>query len=166
MLGKAVLRALSDTGPRQSMQIEVTKGELIDDVERMQQYGMSSVPPISGTDCLVAFLGGDREQGIIIAAENRKLRVKGLKSGEVAIYDDLGNVVLLGRDQLSVTGKTKVVVTAPEVDLAAGASAIKMTAAGVAITSTVLTHNGINIGATHTHGGVQNGNGNTLVPNP
>jgi len=51
----------------------------------------------------------------------------------------------------------------------AGAVAIKTTAvtieaASVAITSDTLTHNGINIGATHKHGGVTPGGGETGVP--
>lgn len=45
------------------------------------------------------------------------------------------------------------------------AGGIAITTPGtVAITSASLTHNGVNIGATHVHGGVQTGGGNTGVP--
>lgn len=164
MLARAVTRRIIDSGGRQTAQVEVTKGELIDGMERMQNYGMSSYPPAGGTDCLVAFLGGNREQGMIVVAENRQYRIRNLEEGEVAIFDDLGNVVHLKRDRVLVNGVTQVDVTAPLVNLQAGASKIAMSASGVDITSPRLTHNGVNIGASHTHGGVTIGSGTTGVP--
>lgn len=159
MLAKAVTKMVVDTLGRQKAQVEVTKGELIDDVERMQDYGFTSNPPASGTDALVAFFGGDRSQGIIIRMENRGFRLKSLETGEVAMFDDLGNVFKLGREQIDIVGLTKVVVTSPEVEVVAatsakiqsGASSITISPAGVAIVSPVLTHNGKNIGNTHYH---------------
>lgn len=161
MLAKAVIRKIFDNSGRQAAQVEVTKGELIDDVERMQDYGFTSNPPAAGTDALMMFFGGDRSQGIIVRMENRSFRLKSLESGEVAMFDDLGNVFKLGREQVDVTAVTKLVVTAPVVEVVAqtsaliqsGGSSITITPAGVAIVSTVLTHNGKNIGATHFHVG-------------
>jgi len=161
MLAKALPKLWSDGGPRQTAQVEVTKGELIDDVERMQNYGMTSHPPVAGTDCLMVFLGGNREQGVIIAAENRQFRLKGLKSGEVALYDDLGNVVKLGRENIEVIAVTKLAASAPIVEVNAatsasiisGASSITITPSGIELVSASLTHNGKNIGATHYHVG-------------
>lgn len=153
MLAKALPRRISDSGKRQTMQVEVTKGELIDDVERLQQYGMSSNPPVAGTDCLVAFLGGNREQGVVIVAENRQFRLTGLESGEVALFDDLGNVIKLGRQRLEVTAVTELIASAPQVQIVAGASTFAISDAGVEITAPSLTHNGKNIGATHYHVG-------------
>jgi phage baseplate assembly protein V len=174
MLGRAIIRRIVDRGGRQTAQVEVLKGELIDNTPRMQNYGMSSLPPAAGTDCLIGFLGGDRSEGIIIVAENRKFRYQNLKEGEVVLYDDLGNVILLGREGISVIAKLRVDVTAPDVEvvaantasIVAGGSSITITGAGVAIESPRLTHNGVNIGASHTHSGVQTGNGNTGMTNP
>lgn len=153
MLGIAIIHKIVDSAKRQMAQVEVTKGELIDDMPRMQSYGVSSNPPAAGTDALVVFLGGTREQGVIIQAENRQYRITNLEEGEVAIYDDLGNVIKLGRDQIEITAVTKLKASAPEVDLVAGPSSITMTAAGVAINSPLLMHNGKNIGNTHYHVG-------------
>lgn len=174
MLARAVVRMITDSGGRQTAQVEATKGELISGMERMQEYGMSSYPPTEGTDCLVAFLGGNREQGMIIVAENRKFRIKGLEQGEVAIFDDLGNVVHLQREQVLVKAVTKAKVVAPVIEaesltqakISAGQSSIDITPSGVAINSPRLTHNGRNIGATHTHSGVQIGSASTGMPNP
>jgi len=172
LIARAIVRLVGDAGTRQSAQLEVTKGELLDDVPRMQNYGLTSVPPAGGTDAIVLFLGGDRNEGIIVAMENRQFRLKALESGEVALFDDLGNVVKLGREQLEVTAVTKLVATAPQVEVTAqtsaviktGASSITVTPASVAIQSLILTHNGKNIGATHTHSGVTTGSGTTGVP--
>lgn len=174
MLGRAVIRSIVDRGGRQTAQVEVMKGELIDNTPRMQNYGMSSFPPVAGTDCLIGFLGGDRSQGIILVAESRKFRYQNLKEGEVVLYDDLGNVFLFGREGVSIVGKTRIDVTAPDVEVVAsnsatvvsGGSSITIDGSGVAIVSPRLTHNGVNIGASHTHSGVQAGNGNTGMPNP
>lgn len=172
MLAKAVMKKVIDSLGRQTAQVEVTKGELIDDVERMQDYGFSSNPPASGTDALIAFLGGSRDQGVIVRMENRSFRLKNLKSGEVAMFDDLGNVFKLGREQVEVIGVTKLVASAPQIELVAtssakvtcGASSMTITPAGIALNSPVLTHNGKNIGATHAHTGVTSGSGTTGAP--
>jgi len=172
MVGRAIVRMLGDSGGRQTAQIEVTKDELLDDVPRMQNYGFTGVPPAAGTDCVVVFLGGDRNEPVVVAMENQKFRLKGLAYGEVAIYDDLGNVIKLGRNQVEVTAVTKLVGTAPTVQVSAtssatissGGSSMVLTPSAIALTSPVLTHNGKNIGATHAHSGVTTGAGNTGAP--
>ena len=159
LIARSITRAVNDAHDRQTAQVEVTKDELLDDVPRYQNYGSTSKPPAKGTDCIMIFPGGDREQGVIIAMENRQFRLTNLADGEVALYDDLGNVFKLGRAQVELTAVTKAVVTAPIVQvtaatsatIASGASSIQITPAGVAITSLTLTHNGKNIGATHQH---------------
>lgn len=168
MLAKAVTRKIIDTLGRQTAQVEVTKGELIDDMERMQDYGFTSNPPISGTDAIVAFLGGSREQGVIIRMENRSFRLKGLEAGEVAMFDDLGNVFKLGRNSVDLVAITKATVTAPIIEATAstsakvqvGAASMTITPTTIALVSVNLTHNGKNIGATHYHAGSPN----TAVP--
>lgn len=172
MVARAIVRMVGDGAGRQTAQLEVTKDELLDDVPRMQNYGFTGVPPAGGTDCVVLFLNGDRNEPIVVAMENQKFRLKGLQNGEVGIYDDLGNVIKLGRNQVDVTAVTKLVATAPIVQVTAttsasltsGGSSMNMTPAGIALVSTVLTHNGKNIGSTHTHGGVTTGSGTSGVP--
>jgi hypothetical protein len=46
-----------------------------------------------------------------------------------------------------------------------GSGASAQISGNVEITGSVLTHNGKDIGSTHTHGGVQPGGGSTSVPN-
>lgn len=172
MLAKAVVKTIVDSFGRQKAQVEVTKGELIDDIERMQDYGFSSNPPSAGTDALIAFLGGSREQGVIVRMENRNFRIKSLASGEVAMFDDLGNIFKMGRNSVELIAVTKATVTAPLAEvvcsssakITSGSSSITISPSGVAIISPTLTHNGKNIGATHVHTAVTSGSGTSGAP--
>jgi len=153
LIGRALMRTINDATTRQTTQVEVTEGELIDDVERMQNYGMTSVPP-AGSDATLLFLGGDRAQGIVIAMENQTLRIKDLLNGEVAIYDDKGNVFKLGTNAVELVATQHVEVTAPTVRIV-GAVTIQgnlQVNGNIANTGT-LVNAGKDVGSTHHHVG-------------
>lgn len=120
MVGRGVLKAVSDNANAQLCQVSLLDGELKSNVERVQNYGMTSVPP-AGSLATVLFVGGDRSNGLIIAAENRKIRVKGLKAGEVAIYTDEGDEIYLKRGNEIAFKTKKMTVSAAAVDITAPA---------------------------------------------
>lgn len=120
MIGRGVLKAVSDNANAQLCQVSLLDGELKSNVERVQNYGMTSVPP-AGSLATVLFVGGDRSNGLIIAAENRKIRVKGLKAGEVAIYTDEGDEIYLKRGNEIAFKTKKMTVSAAAVDITAPA---------------------------------------------
>jgi phage baseplate assembly protein V len=152
MFSRGVLRGVNDSGPRQQVQVELLKDELRDGLEHMQNYGFTSHP--LGGDVAVAFICGNREQGIVLVVDDRRYRLS-LEPGEVAIFDDLGNKVELLRDLVKVTAVQKVQIDAPE-----GAFNID----NLDINGTSLKHNGKDIGSTHKHTGVTAGSGNSGVP--
>lgn len=106
MVGRCILRAINDSGSVQVVQAQLLADEVQDDVERIQQYGYTSVP-LSGAEGVVVFVGGNRDHGIVIATEDRRYRLKGLAGGEVAIYDDQGQAVHLTRSGIVVKGAGK-----------------------------------------------------------
>ncbi len=55
-------------------------------------------------------------------------------------------------------------LTAGKASLVAGESSLTITSGAVDISSPSLTHNGVNIGAAHVHGGVKNGGDKSLTP--
>jgi phage baseplate assembly protein V len=118
MVARAVLGRVDDTPAMQTMQIDLLDGETQDGVERFQNYGFTSVPHPQA-EVAVAFVGGLRSHGIVIAVGDRQFRLRGLETGEVAIYDDLDQVVHLKRDQILIKSPFKIVVEAPEVHLGA-----------------------------------------------
>ncbi|MFV2291099.1 baseplate assembly protein, partial [Escherichia coli] len=47
---------------------------------------------------------GDRSHGVVVVVADRRYRLKGLRRGEVALYDDQGQSVVLTRSGLVVNG--------------------------------------------------------------
>ncbi len=163
MFARGVVRAVNDEGGRQQLQVELLKGELRDGLERMQNYGITSHP--LGGDAAVAFLGGNREKGIILAVDDRRYRLT-LKAGEVALYDDLGNKVELLRDMLKVTAVQHLEAIAPTMKITSNVTIEgTLTVAGNVATTGTLQNNGKHVGSIHTHNGVQEGTNNSGVPN-
>ncbi len=156
MFGRGVLRSVNDSNGRQQLQVELLKGELRDGVEHMQNYGFTSHP--RGGDVAVAFIGGNREQGIVLVVDDRRYRIS-LEPGEVAIYDDQGNKIELLREMIKVTAVQHVEVVAPTIKLVGDLEVL----GNIKSTGTV-TNNGKNIGSTHQHNGVTAGSGNSGAP--
>jgi phage gp45-like len=156
MFGRGVLRGVNDANGRQQVQVELLKNELRDGVEHMQNYGFTSHP--TGGDVAVAFLGGNREQGIVLVVDDRRYRIP-LQAGEVAIYDDQGNKIELLRNMVKVTAVQHVELVAPTIKLIGDLDVV-----GNITTTGTVTNNGKDIGSTHRHGNVTAGSANSGVP--
>lgn len=152
MFGRGVLRGVNDANGRQQVQVELLKNELRDGVEHMQNYGFTSHP--TGGDVAVAFLGGNREQGIVLVVDDRRYRIP-LEAGEVAMYDDQGNKIELLRDMVKVTAVQHVEVTAPTIKLIGDLEVV-----GNITTTGTIVNNGKHVDSTHTHA-----SGGAGVPN-
>lgn len=100
---RTVLTAIDSEAPIQLVQADGLAGEQLQDNELMQQYGFTSVP-LAGTQMIVLPIGGKTAHGVVIASEHIASRIKNLKSGEVAIYDDQGQSVFLTRQGIVVNG--------------------------------------------------------------
>lgn len=158
MFSRGVVRGVTDSNGRQQLQVELLKDELRDDIEHMQNYGFTS--HATGGDVAVAFIGGNREQGIVLAVDDRRYRIS-LKPGEVAMYDDLGNKVELLRDMLKITAVQHAEVQAPTIKLIGDLELVGNVNIQGNIDSTgTITNNGKRIDSTHTHA-----SGGAGVPN-
>lgn len=100
MVSRIVLTRVDDDAGIQSVQAEGLADEVME-AERVQNYGYTSVPH-PDAEGVAVFPGGLRSHPLIIAVDDRRYRLKGLKPGEVAIYDDLGQVVHLTREGVRV----------------------------------------------------------------
>lgn len=85
MASRCVLTLISDVPGIQIVQVKMLDGEIRAGIERMQQYGFTSVP-LPGAEGVYLSLGGDRDHGIVIAEDDRRYRIKSLESGEIALY--------------------------------------------------------------------------------
>lgn len=99
MVGRCVLRAVTDTDGIQTARIGLLAGETRTGVERFQNYGFTSVP-LPGAEGLAVFRGGSRDHGIIVAVDDRRYRLTGLADGEVALYTDEGDTIHLKRGKV------------------------------------------------------------------
>lgn len=119
MVGRAILSVVNDSGPVQTVQAQLLSDEVQDDVERIQQYGFTSCP-LPGAEGVVVFVGGNRDHGLLIACDDRRYRKKGLQSGEVALYTDEGDEIVLSRGRVvRLTAGASVQINAPEVTVVA-----------------------------------------------
>ncbi|HHE9392306.1 phage baseplate assembly protein V [Haemophilus influenzae] len=120
---RGVLHLVKSADNIQKVQASGLADETLQDVELMQQFGFTSVPP-TNTQAVILPIGGQTTHGIVIATENGSFRVKNLQGGEVAVYDESGSSIVLkkGRlieidcDVLKINAATKVDISSPLVE--------------------------------------------------
>lgn len=103
LVSRGVVTRTDDAPKMQTIQLALLEDEVQEGAERFQQYGFTARPHV-GAEALTVFVGGDRSHPVVLAVDDRRYRVTGLKSGEVCIYTDEGDRILLGRERrISVT---------------------------------------------------------------
>ena len=143
---RGVVKLVADAHKMQSLQVTTRAGEdAIPDVERWQNYGLTSAPQ-PGAECIVIQVGGTADVPVVIVVDDRRYRLQGLAPGEVALYDDLGQKVHLTRDGI--------VVTAPKVTVVA--DTVELGGAGLIATDGVVHGTGIDTFTGATYAALQN----------
>ena len=87
LVARGVLESLKDTGQGiQLVKVNLLAGETRDDLERVQNFGVTSNPPPL-SEVVALFVGGNREHGFILDAAPRDLVGRpSVLPGEVAMY--------------------------------------------------------------------------------
>lgn len=85
IIGKAILTALDNTGTAQKIQVSVLKNETVSNLEKAEEYGLSTYPK-TGSQAIILSIGGNRDHAICINISDRRYRPTDLAEGEVAIY--------------------------------------------------------------------------------
>ncbi|VUX47848.1 hypothetical protein DF3PA_80008 [Candidatus Defluviicoccus seviourii] len=111
---RAVVHTTDAAGKIQRLQVEAMAGEVMDGAEHLQEYGFAS-NPLPGAEAVVTFGAGRRNHPIVLAVADRRYRLRAQAAGEVAIYDDQGQYVLLARDGIRVFSAQIVTVTGREI---------------------------------------------------
>lgn len=94
LISRVVLSRVDDSKKMQLVQLTALDSETRENVERVQNYGFTSVPK-PGAEGVAVFVGGYRDHGLVVAVDDRRYRPTGLQAGEVAVYADSGSRVLL-----------------------------------------------------------------------
>ena len=124
---RAKLNRVNTAGPIALVQGEGLAGEQVQDAELFQQYGLTSNPPANSMAVILP-VGGKSSHGIVIATEHGSYRFKELASGEVALYTDEGDSIVLKRGHvievttrtLTINATTKVEMNTPLLQITGG----------------------------------------------
>ena len=104
MLGVGRITAMKDDGGTQSVQYQTPLE--VASAHRLAEFGFSSGLP-AGTDVVLAFLGGDRSNPVVIATNHQGYRYSDLSPGETVMYNQWGMNVLLTENGVFIDAKGK-----------------------------------------------------------
>ena len=103
MLARGSVAAVNGSGKMRTLQIRMMSDETKDNVEHFEPYGFTSEVK-AGSEPIAAFFDGDRSHGVVLVVADRRYRLTGMKSGEVALYDDQGQKIYLTRAGIVIDG--------------------------------------------------------------
>ncbi|EFB9907520.1 phage baseplate assembly protein V [Escherichia coli] len=108
LIGRAVVKSISAATKCQTVDVSLIAGEPKAGVEHLEPYGFTARAN-SGAEAVVFFPDGDRSHAVVVTVSDRRYRLKGLQTGEVAVYDDQGQSVTLTREGIVVDGAGKTI---------------------------------------------------------
>ncbi len=114
-VSRCVVALINDAAKLQELQVTLLADEAMDKREHFQHYGFTSAPH-PGAEGIMLSVNGQRSQGVVINVDDRRYRLKALKKGEVALYDDQGQKIEILRDKIRLTAP-KVVIDSADVHL-------------------------------------------------
>lgn len=79
-------------GNTQHCQAKTSGGEILNNVAFLEPYGFTA-KPLPKSETLLLRVGGSKFNNVVLNIGNRSLRFKELKDGEVAMYDNSGNLL-------------------------------------------------------------------------
>ena len=100
LLGRGVVESVDDTPMMRTVQAEFLPGDVREGLEHFEPYGFTSRAK-EGAEAIGAFFNGDRSHGVVLVTADRRFRLH-VEEGEVAVFDDQGQKVVLKRDGILV----------------------------------------------------------------
>lgn len=152
-IGRAVLRAVDDSGGLQRLQLSLYAEETRDQVDRVQPFGLTSVP-LPGAEVVVVCVGGGRDHPVALAIDDSRFRPTALAAGEVCLYSARpGQRITLLADGTVLVQGVKLRVEC-DVEVVGNITATgEITAGPIPLRS-------------HRHTGVETGSGTSGAPTP
>lgn len=115
MITRAHVVAPTDSRRMQEIEFEGLRGERKRGVERVQNYGYTSVPlpPTGdrGAEAVVLHSGGSYSHPIVLGVDDRRHRPRNMEAGESAQYDDQGHRVQIRRSGIELIAPASKKVT-------------------------------------------------------
>ena len=105
IVSRAKVTAVNDGLKAQNIQATVLNGETLDNVERLTEYGLISVPH-AGAEAVIGFINAVRDHPVALVIADRRTRINGLKAGDSGLYHSEGHTILLTENgEIVITGK-------------------------------------------------------------
>ncbi len=194
-LNNVLCRGILDSvtsGKRPTAKVSLLSSETYDGIEFNNDWGFICCPPQDGnTELLLAFIGGQRDQGSVLKSFNRAKSFKALNNidladGESAIYNKVaGNYIYLKANgemliKHNVSGTFIKILADGSITISATDQSVTIDAPEVTLTGNltvngdILDNSGINSNTVkdmrdiyneHDHGGVSPGGSDTDDPN-
>jgi phage baseplate assembly protein V len=174
LASRAVIALVDDALKVQGVQISILADEVAE-AQRFQEYGFSSVP-LPGAEAIMLSISGVRSHAVVIATDDGRHRKKNMQPGEVSLYTDEGDYILLRRGKIikvhsggevdvdapnvKITASSKITFDTPELHCTGKISAVgDVTTVGDVVAGTVSLDQ-------HVHPGVTSGTEITGPPTP
>jgi phage baseplate assembly protein V len=118
VVGRCVLDSVKDSTGLQNLKIVIMADEVLDKIERVQEYGFTSYP-LAGCEGVAVFTGGNRDNGVVIATDDRRYRPSDLAEGDTCLYNAYGTRVILKNadGSVEVITDSELKVNAPLVNI-------------------------------------------------
>lgn len=99
LVGRALIQAVNSASGDDGLSVDISLpgGEKHSKVPLFQQYGISSKPN-KDSEAVIVFIGGARDNGVAIATQGAASKLPSLKDGEVAIFSEYGQTIILKED--------------------------------------------------------------------
>lgn len=98
IIGRGVVYAINNETKIQKIQITGLNSETLTDIERPQNYGFESYPDVTDAEAVIAYIGGNRDQGLALVVHDRENRPDDLEEGDVRLYTTGGQKIDLKSD--------------------------------------------------------------------
>jgi phage baseplate assembly protein V len=92
VIGWSRVKIVNDSGTVQKVQLQTNALETIDNIPRVAEFGLASVPP-ADSDVVMVNHGGGRNNATIIGTNHQPSRPTNLKPGETMVYSEDGKSV-------------------------------------------------------------------------
>ncbi|MEM5371364.1 phage baseplate assembly protein V [Paraburkholderia azotifigens] len=107
MLLRGTVALTTASTKMQTLQVKLLQDDTPLPLEHFEPYGFTSRPK-AGAEVVAAFFDGNRSHGVVLVAADRRYRLQTLDDGDVALFDDKGQSIVLGADGITITGNVKV----------------------------------------------------------
>ena len=94
MIFGSLTTKVDDTTNLQLLNISSHKDLTMKDIERISEYRFTSVPP-DGSEAVVVCISGNRDHPVIIATDSSTYRKNNLSEGDVCVYNNNSDYILL-----------------------------------------------------------------------